>query len=633
MRNSNPFAKVWSLLAIALLLLGSAYAERAAVAQTDFVGPTYSGPVFQDSFWTDGSATTSSLQKKEVGPGDGVSTLVVVVINRGIYDITAITGYLTLPQGFIATGASSSPATAVATYNNIVKAGQSFTLFFDVYVTKQARVGQFSTQMTLNYSHVLEIGSSRSATLTVPFKLPGRVVIDAVAETQQLLPGQSNTAKILLLNRGSNDATGVTATITGISGSISSNSSSLLSAPSASSVPTVNLGQTTFDIGTIPANNGSAEISSIIYPSNSAAGTVQTLALQVAYNDAYGSTKTSNISVGFVVAPSPPESVLSVSPSPSSSSSPASNDISTNNSGSIITAGKIQQLNFTVTNDGNVALDNLILSLASQSDSMKILGDSKWAFKSLDAGASRQLSTAVFAATSLVGNPASFTLTGEYVSGGRDKTTSLNMGVYVDGEISVRAYDVAINYIGSSPSLVGNLLNEGNTLAMFTTIEALPTDGGLINSGNVPPSQYLGDLDQNSPLPFTIPLQLNNSTAPGQYPITLKVTYKDSLRIPHEVILKNTVSFAANQTSATEGASSGPFAGTGSGSAAIAAGVAIAIAIIVFVILWRRRYSNRRLRALAGGDGQDIDPLLDTKTPASSSQSSAASKPGHHDKK
>ncbi len=51
----------------------------------DLQTSTYTGPVFLDSYWTDQSAsstTTGNPVKTEVGPGDGPSTLAVVLINR-----------------------------------------------------------------------------------------------------------------------------------------------------------------------------------------------------------------------------------------------------------------------------------------------------------------------------------------------------------------------------------------------------------------------------------------------------------------------------------------------------------------------------------------------------------------------
>ena len=144
---------------------------------------------------------------------------------------------------------------------------------------------------------------------------------------------------------------------------------------------TVNLGNKMFNIGSIVAG-GTATITPIIYPSISASGTVQTLNLGISYSDANGNKKTSNQLIGLQTIPSSPQSGLSVTPSSlsfSSSStssatitSPQSNTDknpsnintgispkslsplqSTNDSSSLIqvTAGKIQDLKFTINNN------------------------------------------------------------------------------------------------------------------------------------------------------------------------------------------------------------------------------------------------------------------------------------------
>ena len=80
-----------------------------------------------------------------------------------------------------------------------------------------------------------------------------------------------------------------------------------------SSIPTVQLGARTFDIGTIPVN-GTAEIDPIMYPSFSSGGTLQNLNLQISYTNAIGGTITSTPSVGFLVLPTPPQAGITVAP-------------------------------------------------------------------------------------------------------------------------------------------------------------------------------------------------------------------------------------------------------------------------------------------------------------------------------
>jgi hypothetical protein len=61
-------------------------------------------PSFLEAYWTEDSISTSTSttnnSKKEIGPGEGTSTLAIVFVNRGRTDITGVTGYLTLPPGF-----------------------------------------------------------------------------------------------------------------------------------------------------------------------------------------------------------------------------------------------------------------------------------------------------------------------------------------------------------------------------------------------------------------------------------------------------------------------------------------------------------------------------------------------------
>ncbi|MDQ4074420.1 MAG: hypothetical protein M3162_08985, partial [Thermoproteota archaeon] len=59
-----------------------------------------------------------------------------------------------------------------------------------------------------------------------------------------------------------------------------------------------------------------------------------------------------------------------------------------------------------------------------------------------------------------------------------------------------------------------------------------------------PPPQYLGDLAENSPLPVSLPLNIPNNTAAGDYPVFLRISYKDNLRNNHELIVNSTVKYS-----------------------------------------------------------------------------------------
>ena len=249
-----------------------------------------------------------------------------------------------------------------------------------------------------------------------------------------------------------------------------------------------------------------------------------------------------------------------------------------------ITAGRESNLNFTITNNNRYPIMDAVVSLDSQSTSIAISGPSKWNLQRLDPHSHKFYSTTVFASTSIIGSPVSFEVGVQYIMNGRARNDTFNMGAKVIGEINVDVSNIAINNIAGTPNLIGNLLNKGNTVALFTTIQLLspgnstdqnqsrqnrtliPTisqSSQYVNSqktsgngsssrassdhsvdGLVPVSMfpsYLGDLDANSPLPFSIPLELKNNSSPGRYPISLRITYSDDLRTDHALIINSSV--------------------------------------------------------------------------------------------
>jgi hypothetical protein len=906
---------------------GSATATGTAT-DGQLVSQLTSSNGFVDAYWAsntarvangNGTVSSGSLQstpvpqQQEVAPGDGQSILAVELSNTEFSNINGITGYLTLPTGFSsATGGigttinninpvnQNSPQNqghqqqkqvAIATYNSLVQGGQTYTVYFKVNVGKTATLGNHLASLTVYYFKVpnLEPGQYHSQAFTVPFILPGKVILDAIPTTTSLNPGVSQPVKIEIKNKGTGEAHGVIASVTSVSGnSISgsnvgssstaaSNNVNSTTGPGAqittitpqSSIPTVQLGARTFDIGTIPVN-GSAEIDPIMYPAYSSGGTLQNLNLQISYTNAIGGTITSTSSVGFLVLPTPPQAGISVAPfdgqtltnnntsstsntnanpgnsntnntnnnnttasgitsSPSSrpsSSSPSNNTnsappLSTSSSSSphsnttgpsgnnnrnsngnssggitvspsytsssimpksiadnnrinnnipivplvykiakgnntatttsanaaytsnkvfshrnaaisnsssntsdqnsmttsanvahtsnkglshrsaaitknatassntnnqlnstslILVAGNTEAMKFNVANNNDLPITNAVVSIASQTSGLKIVGDTLWSLASLGPHSSHQFSSKIFASASLIAQPVSFLVTMQYISHGQSQVGSFILGGTVIGSIKVNASGIGINSIAGVPNLVGNLLNEGNTIALYTTVQLInqpfstangssttnqqqqhqhhhnqsgvgSAGGGQSSSSttastttpqqsstptSLPPPQYLGDLQPDSPLPFSIPLTANtNNTAPGNYPVNLQVTYSDDLKNSHTIVLNNTVQIAPHQSKQGNGQGggilgflSGIFGGGGRHSRGgqtsgandvlgipLPILIAIIAAIAIAFILIRRRRRSRAAtnanRQEEEGDNEDIESLID----------------------
>ena len=602
-----------------MLLLPSAWTLTNANAQTD------KDPAFQDSYWTNNNAISSSNTstndpvKREVGPGEGAATLAVVLVNKARSDITAVKGYLSLPPGFNAIGliphdirnnTSDSLQYSVDSYNSIVKSGDTFTLYFDMNVLRNAGVGWYNASLGLIYSKVLETGQITVKDIAIPFRITGKVVLDVLSENNHLIPGSTNTVKISIKNKGTANASGVIVSVNGATSASDSPSNTNLSSISddgggaTESISLVNIGNSTFDIGVIPTN-GTADINPLLYPSNSAAETVQNLALHISYGDAYGNIKSSDESVGLIISAKAPQSILNAKPGLSSNNQ---------NSSILLKAGKIQSIGFTVANEGKQPVADLVITLASQTDTVKILGNSKWTFENLMPTSELNLSSTVFASEDVIGKPVQFSVKIQYVSDEQSKTETIMIGSYVEGEITVKLYDLDINIIGNRPNIVGNLLNEGNTVALFTTVEMIKSPFSKEKSlvKQFPSQQYLGDLSENSPLPFSIPLTIENSTKAGTYPVHLRVAYRDDLRILHEITMNGSVDFKPIQQTTHEGQSIfaiGNISNDNTRNSSIVyilIILAIAIIIIVTIFVLRKRRSKSKLSKILGSGRNSI---------------------------
>jgi hypothetical protein len=668
--------------------------------EDDADNETNEGPTkfaFVDSFFTDQTAQgsviaeTSSVSsaaqdippvpKQEVGPGEGDSILAIVLINRGFSDVTSIRASLDFPPGFTA---NVSPKnidndTALATYNGQVNAGQPFTLYFPVTISKDTLVGkEYTASLKIRYFNVAEQDEedTRDKTIKIPFKLSGKVILDATpfsvsassqsinntfqdgklpfASVVSLTPGEPNFVQTLIKNEGSASATGVIVEVSTrdqqdqidnknvIPTSSGNGNTSTTTVQQSAVIPLINSGNTTFNVGAIQAG-GSVKINPVIFASNSVGSILENIQLKISYNDAYGNKKVIDRLMGVHILPSTPQSGLTLSPTVTNSDKIRSgnslsdvaiqsgkddsangdngnneyknqtfsypltqvsefnfnengiipNEIENNDNNksdgidlpsnanankSIISliAGRVDDLKFNITNTNTNPITDVVISLNTDSDSTKILGDSKWNLNKIDPSSTREFVTSVFASKSLINSPVSFKVSIQYIYNNQVKSDSLNLGANVIGDITVNINDLAVNYIGGNPNLVGNILNKGNTLALFTTIELLnpsSTFSGenqtLTTASSTPMSkdyknknilipassfpQYLGDLEENSPLPFSIPLAMKNSSASGIYQVSLKVTYSDDLRNGYTVITNGTVEFIAPVTTGNQG--------------------------------------------------------------------------------
>ena len=379
---------------------------------------------------------------------------------------------------------------------------------------------------------------------------------------------------MVIRNKGSSHASGVIATIKGFEKPTNVSDSQTNTLPS-SFIPAINTGNRTFNIGTMPPGS-SVIINPVIYIANSAEESVQNLILGLAYGDSYGNKQEFDSSIGIIVSPMPEASNFNVIPI--FENVPISQSNNNNNNAVILTAGTIEDLKFRIKNNAknfSNPLTDLVVNLnVSPKESIEILGNSRWTFDSMNPQSYYDLNTKIFAAEQIANTPVEFSISIDYISNQELKKESLFLGAYIEGKIRITGHDFVIREVGDVPNFSGNLLNEGNIRALFTKVDLLNLIliSNLINNNNnndnnshkgkaillsKPQEQYLGDLDANSPLPFSIPIDLNANAIPEKYSFSLNVTYSDDLRQVHHAVLNGTADVNLPKESESESKSFG----------------------------------------------------------------------------
>ena len=616
------------LISMMILIVSSNFQSKYIHIFYSYAQQVEKDPGFQDSYWTDKTIAAGNdsdkLKEREVGPGEGIATLAVVLVNKAQSDISAIKGYLDLPEGFeaverdfnsrngvsppsrtdLAVGNNGTQSNfssnnqgnisnlAVASYDSIVTPGKEFTLYFDIYITDNAKVGSYFSNLDLVYSKVLTAGDIVVNDIPIIFRVPGKVILDIETRNQYLSPSKENKLSIDIINKGNADANSALITLsnndentvenlasvtersTGDSilqdnsteitnstiSSTTSTSNTKENTPEnmTSSSPITTIGTQKYDVGVI-APGQIVSIYPAIYPATSAAGTLQNLDIEISYGNSIGNRETVNYNLGLMINAEPKESNFNVYLLNNSDTNKYANQKILNNQipyDKTITAGSIEDLMFgiqKITTDSDI--QDLVISIQPSSESVEILGPSRWSFDVMNSKV-LPLNTTVFASDELIGKPVQLNFNLDYILNGVAKSESLELGLYVDGKISIRAYDFEINLVGDEPNLVSNLLNEGNVDALFTTVEMIHplrtnmSPGSNDNNNSLslveeyPPMQYIGDLAENSPLPINIPLKIPNGTVAGDYPVSIEVSYQDNLRNDHNLTVNGIVNYS-----------------------------------------------------------------------------------------
>lgn len=460
--------------------------------------------------------------------------------------------------------AISDSASGVSVLNPIFELvslppGQSRSMSVGLYVP--ASLSGASVTMSVSTTYYDAYGSTQTGAQMIGFytNRASTPTLSFEALTNSIVAGQTSSVPMTLTNLGSGPASDIRIQIT------SSGQSSVLS-----QFPVVgNLGpnsSTTADIG--------------IYVPQSLAGSPVSLAISASYTDEFGNPGTVTQTLGLYVAnttTSLPSTLISVTPMKSAVKVGAQSDVA-----------------FMVENAGSSSLTSPVLSLTVSSP-LVVTQNSTYAVKGgvLQPGESVLYEAVVGAGTSSSPGFYSASVGVTYLdSSGTLKSAVFSSGLVLSGNIDLVIQSPTITQANSTIVITGSILNEGFSSAYYASVT-----GSLGGSKDSSGQDYVGEVDPNTPIPFSVTISyVPQAASVPKANLTVSISYTDSLGQSGRYLeslptaLKSAGQLLQSQSSGSTTSSSGTDSLT-----YLEYGVVAALAVVVligFVYIRRNRAST-----------------------------------------
>ena len=205
----------------------------------------------------------------------------------------------------------------------------------------------------------------------------------------------------------------------------------------------------------------------------------------------------------------------------------------------VITSITNNHVTLEISNTGSATLSNVDVVLqntdtsisassASTTNVEKVIFDQNhWNVGNIGPNSAKTFSFNVFVPESLKNEPLRAPVKITYFDGhGEKKSVTRIADLYINGLIKPSIYGVKVIELSGKKTIVGEILNEGNTDGLFGFVKLYP----LGNSNIMESSQYIDEIEPDSPVPFNIPIEFDGGYIFGEHDVRIIVTYKDSMR-------------------------------------------------------------------------------------------------------
>ena len=167
-----------------------------------------------------------------------------------------------------------------------------------------------------------------------------------------------------------------------------------------------------------------------------------------------------------------------------------------------------------------------------------VILDTNWDIGHINPGSAKYIEADVFIPESLKGETLRVPMELTYFNAHGDRhTISRIVDFYIKGLIDAKIYDVRVIDLSGKPTVIGEIINEGNEDALFGFVTLEP----MGDSNIIPLTQFIDEIGIDSPVPFNVPLEFDGETKYGEHDIKIIVRYKDSLRDEKFIIYDTTI--------------------------------------------------------------------------------------------
>ena len=461
-----------------------------------------------DSFWGPLGAETP------VGPGDKRVKLSVTIQNLDVGTVSGVREVMHLSPPFtnITGGTSIS-----GFFGSIIPVGGTATIAFLLNIDDDAQIGTYPIRMTVSYLDKDSL--SRKVGLTFPVTIGGKGEIEVSLLSNILVAGTGNDVVIEVSNTGS-------AAIYSIKASLSFEG-------------TVGQGQQNSPISIIAGDDERridyisskrrAVLSFPTYVSPHASEGLHQAQVLISYRNPNGDSNTRSTDLGLVVK---------------QWVSPLSIEIDDNR----LLAGLVTSPNLRLNNIGDESISSIVMDLEfpiiqGSSPLSLASGSTSWTFNTLDPGDNTLITPSIFASLGGTDESYSIKMHISYLdSKGFPHAEVKEMGFSVRGRILLQLQDIQLTSVnvpaGANGTVIGTILNRGNTEALFLEARIIPDR--LVNTGRGS-LQYIGEIDPDTPVPFSLNFQVDGSVPDGEIQAVIEFIFDDAYGNTYSEIQEFTV--------------------------------------------------------------------------------------------